>query len=611
MMWARVLACAILWQTLRPTVGGVGAQSPTLPVTQLPPHPFTRSSSDTIDLIDSPMYKLPALPMPQVVFVLPEGTKELWLRALERPEADLRRQAAEAIALAQRRGFKGFESTIPPLIAALEKSDQHPAVRLAAARALVALDARQAAASLFRQAQTGGSDLREVVEPALAQWKFEPIQTVWLERLRDSAAARRPLSLAIEGLAAAGAEQAIPRLREIVSFERVAAPVKLSAARALGTLCKSGLEEDAERLMADTAATPRIAAAWMLGQHRGERALVLLVRLANDAEPAAATPALAHLIDLDCDRTLSSLPNYLAHADPGMRALAVEILLRRPSAAHIQLLAERLADTHPGVRVQARQALLRLASTKEWRSAALADASKTLQGKDWRGLEQAAILLTQLDHKQAAPRLVELLDFPRGEVVITAAWGLRKLAVAETLPEVTRHVAARLKQAPDPPTKFAPGVYEIVDHEMSQLNQLLGQQKYRAAESVLRQFIPKPGSNPLLPESRGAAIWALGVIHEKEVLPDLVAALEQRLNDAASLPPEVLPVRYMAAISLGRMGAKEALEMVRKWYPAQEPSQDPLNNACGWALEQIAGERMPAPRTIRIVRRDWFLVPNR
>ena len=52
-------------------------------------------------VIDSPMYKIPDLPVPPVVLVLPEKTTNLWIRILARPEADLRRQAADAIAEAQ------------------------------------------------------------------------------------------------------------------------------------------------------------------------------------------------------------------------------------------------------------------------------------------------------------------------------------------------------------------------------------------------------------------------------------------------------------------------------------------------------------------------------
>src|SRR5262245_34796729 len=87
--------------------------------------PACRADFDPV--IDSPMYKLPELPGPPVVLVFPEETKALWLRALERPEADMKCKAAEAVALAQRRGVKGLETTVAPLLAALEREGQHPA----------------------------------------------------------------------------------------------------------------------------------------------------------------------------------------------------------------------------------------------------------------------------------------------------------------------------------------------------------------------------------------------------------------------------------------------------------------------------------------------------
>src|SRR5262249_59010716 len=69
------------------------------------------------ELIDSPMYQAPALPVAPVVTVFPEGLPALWLRALERPEVDLKYKAAEAIVLARRRGVKGLDATVGPLLA--------------------------------------------------------------------------------------------------------------------------------------------------------------------------------------------------------------------------------------------------------------------------------------------------------------------------------------------------------------------------------------------------------------------------------------------------------------------------------------------------------------
>ncbi|HJT78013.1 MAG TPA: hypothetical protein VJ739_12490, partial [Gemmataceae bacterium] len=48
--------------------------------------------------IDSPMYQDPDVPVPPVVTVFPEKAKDLWLRALARPEVEMQAGAAAAIA---------------------------------------------------------------------------------------------------------------------------------------------------------------------------------------------------------------------------------------------------------------------------------------------------------------------------------------------------------------------------------------------------------------------------------------------------------------------------------------------------------------------------------
>src|SRR5262249_40395486 len=157
----------------------------------------------------------------------------LWLKALERPEAEYRCQVAEAVAKAHERGGKGLEVTVAPLTAALDRPDQYPTVRPVIARTLVTLDAREAAPSPVQQAPAGGSDLREVVEPALARWDYRPARAVWLERLRTPDTPRRSLILAIQGLGAVREGEAAARLREVALAELEDGPVRLEAARAL------------------------------------------------------------------------------------------------------------------------------------------------------------------------------------------------------------------------------------------------------------------------------------------------------------------------------------------------------------------------------------------
>src|SRR5215472_16603599 len=84
------------------------------------------------EVIDSVMFADPDLPRARVVKVFPPRLTALWLQALERPEKDLKCQAAATIALAHRRGMPGLETTITPLLRTLDQPEQHSTVRLAA-----------------------------------------------------------------------------------------------------------------------------------------------------------------------------------------------------------------------------------------------------------------------------------------------------------------------------------------------------------------------------------------------------------------------------------------------------------------------------------------------
>jgi HEAT repeat protein len=562
------------------------------------------------EIVDAPMYRDPDLPEPTVI-VDHVDAKALWLKALARPEAEPPCRTAEAVALAQRRGVKGLEVMVTPLRTALDRPDQHPAVRLAAAQALIALEARATAPSLWEQARAGGPELREVVEPALAEWDYRPARAAWLARLRGPGVAQRDLVLAVRVLAAVREEQAAEPLRELVLSDGVPGPVRLEAAGALGTLRREGLEEDAERLAdADPSRGPgtRLAAATLLQRHRGERAVRLLQRLARDDEPTVAARAAARLIALDPKLLLPDLERLLTRPDATVRSLAVEVLRREPTIPRIRSLGDRLDDPHPDVRAQARRALRELARRKEFLESVLRGGTRLLAAESWRGQEQAAALLVQLDHKPASGRLVELLHSPRPEVFVTAAWGLRRLAVPETLPAVVRYLETGLRRQ-RAAAEFPDAAYDWYDHQLSQLNQFVGIQKYGPADAILRGFVPRMARG-MSPECRAAAIWALGLIHEGKPDPSLVTAVEMRLNDEPPMiPSEDLRVRRMAAITLARLDAKQTLPSLRRSFPAGKPSLDPVNNACGWAIEQLTGERMPAPTPIRKLQSDGFLTP--
>src|SRR5262245_51355596 len=67
------------------------------------------------DALDSIMYSMPTIAEGRTVFVLENATKQLWLRALERPNVEMRCKGAVAFIKAKQRGYKGLELAIEPL----------------------------------------------------------------------------------------------------------------------------------------------------------------------------------------------------------------------------------------------------------------------------------------------------------------------------------------------------------------------------------------------------------------------------------------------------------------------------------------------------------------
>jgi HEAT repeat protein len=582
----------------------------------LSPYPHLARADNPID---SAMDHDPELPLPRVVTVFPKGAVELWVRALDHPDAETKVAAAQSIALAHRQGMPGLGAAVPTLVRELDRPGQHPTVRLAVAHALVALDAQSAAENLFRQLREDDPELRELIEPALARWDYGPARVVWLERIGQGSPYRRRHLLAIQALGAVREEKAVPRLRELALSATTPAPVRLEAARALAAIRPARLEKDAAALAADTSPhgiVARLAAASLLRNHAGDEAVRLLQSLGRDSEPAVAVVAVARLVELDTKLVLPLLQAVLASPDAGVRQFGVEVLFREPTDDHVRLLGDRLSDPHPDVRGRARRALHELAARSEFREWVIHEGTRALAGTDWRGQEQAAVLLAELGHKPATKRMLELLWADRPEALVAAAWGLRKLAVPDTLVPVLDFVGTHHRKMLASGSAAGRSVPpDAIDRQLAQLVQFLGQARYRPADGRLREMLPRlvpgqPGNPPQTPvgvETRAAVAWALGLLHEGKPDADVGRALAARLTDVATpAGAEYDRVRGMAAVSLGRMKDKNAAPTLRRFY-AGKPTLDPVNNACGWALAQITGEPVPPPGTVEQRQPAWFL----
>lgn len=552
----------------------------------------------------------PLVKLPPEVAAFSKKLLPLWEQALDRPDAEPRRLAIDTIRLARSRGMEGLEVTVPRLTKALvEETD--PQLRRAAAGALVALDASSAATELAAVATQDGLLLARLVDPALARWNHLPSRDGWLARIEDTATPAGLRLLAIDALGTVREPRAATTLAKIVTDRDFPPEIRLAAARALGNVSESGLVDMAKSLAATSAgpslatgpaALGRLLAVALLERQSGDATTTLLRSLATDPEPSVATLALARLDALDPVAALTIAHDSLAAPDAGQRHLAARLTARPGDADCIGRLGPLLGDRNPSLRRFVAGMLADFGADASLRQPVIDQGVGALAGDSWRALEQAALLLGHLDHEPAAERLMTLLDHDRDEVAVSAAWALRKLEIAETLPSLLAYATKLREQLQGQLTAEAAAKF---GRQAQQLHQLFGILRFRAADPLLREYVPKAQIDN---RARSAAFWALGLIHENEPDCDLAPVFAERLADVASLPPESGVVRWMAAVGLGRFKAESQLETLRV-FANRDTMFAESGIASYWAIWQITGEAMP-PEPVDITRiGGWFLEP--
>lgn len=545
----------------------------------------------------------PNLTPPEKVKVFSPHFKPLWGEALGRPEQDYQRIAAETIAQAHLFGFPGMTEFRPRLVEILREEKANPVTRFAAARTLITLDSRAAATELFEVSQKHSADLRQLVEPVLANWKYQPLVEVWRARLSSKTARHRDLMLAINGSARIGDQEAVPLLEKIALDPLRTAAARLEAAEAAGQLRDSGLDTDAAKLLANAKATQvdRICAVRLLARHSSESARTSLLKLAVDPQPAVAAAALGKLLELNPDLVIPLAEQSMQNADPIVRQRGAAAYAARPNPERAVYLVRLLDDPHPQVRGGVREDIYKLTKTPELDAVLRPAIMKMLLADGWRGQEQSILLFGALDHEPAAKRFVELLEVERDEVNVSAAWGLRKLAVADTLPAILD----KAQRQTEARKNLKVGDNDL-DRQVAHLFEAMGLMKYSPGEPLMRVHVPK--SFEYGAYSRPAAVWALGYLYENQPNEELAKLLTERMEDVASIPPEAILVQMMSTVSLGRMMAKSQIEAIRKMlkYPT-DPTD--VNMSRRWALTKLTGEKLPDLVPHEFSKTNWFLVP--
>ena len=531
------------------------------------------------------------------------GLKELWFKALQRPDAELQRMVIDSLAIAQRQGMPGLDEARPRLLELLDEPNQSLDVVRAIAQALIALDARDQAETLAKLSSKHGVSVGQIVEPALAKWKSPVLHDAWLKRVQKASAGQTQMILAMEGLSELSSDQATAPLKKVVLDAGETIQTRLAAAHALGKTHSTGMDEFAKSLV-DAPSRPdelnSLLALEVLARHDDANSLELLTKLLSSHSTAVQSRSLDVLFHIDIDLVDRHAERLIDSVDVNVRRWCARAMIGKQDVGRIQMLCSLLNDVNPSLRREVANGLLKLADDPMLRDAVIKHAHDIANQDAWRGCEQAVVVLTKLDHKPSGQRMVELLGHARGEVQVASAWGLTRLKVKKWLPEMLDHAESvfegfRAGQLNDD----MPGASLHIGH----LFIAFGDQRYHKAEFLLRKYLPKDFS--LGTESRAAAAWAIGMLHEDDPQADLVRILLERLNDPDEDDPEDPEMQAMCAMSLGRMNAQSALPDLRR----ARTGGGYVRLACDWAIERMTGETVPQTKRNATRVDNWFLMP--
>lgn len=542
---------------------------------------------------------------------VPADFKALWKSALSSEDRELRRNALLAVGQAHSGGYGDFTDLAGDVLKTFRLEELRLMTRIDAARTLIILDAAAAAADLMKHLDAT-PDLRPLVEPALAQWKFKPASAIWLERVRQPDTARRSrLTLALNCIAVAGLTAAADDVLAIVSSPKFDGGLRLTAARTLAELKSAGLEEPARRLTATREAAASLAGVSLLLHHKGESTEQLLQSLLDHKLSPVAARAWERLNELNPDRIPAAvLAKTLQSRDARLRLAAVDNGRLRKDCP-VSSLVSALDDLHPDVRCLARHALRdRERQAQSDGDSAVAERIRSEVSREfaeklsWRGYEQACLLAGEIDIEPAAPAIAGLLLSPRDEVAAAAAWALKEIAVKDVLPQMLAYAVKLDTDVTSGDARICRRAEVVLTH----LFESFGILRYQPADALMRKYIPKD-ARPQTWISRMTAVWALGNLHRDAPDSALVAQLDSRMMDWNSIPPEMTEVIIGCALAFGVMKHEPAVANLRKLASAM--ANDSPAYAALWSLHQITGEPIPQKTPRLNSRTKWFLIPVR
>ncbi len=484
--------------------------------------------------------------------------------------------------------FKQKELATELLLARLKGNEEVIQSRRAMISAATLLDDGANAASLWQAAQSDAMS-RSTVERALVKWKSPVAVETWRKRIADPLAKPADIAIAIQGLGSVGGKADNEALLALLKGNATTVINRHLAAVALGKLNSDGLNELAQAVLDSDLDQRHLLAASLLAQHTGtstgsdtgSRTVAQLRTVFEEgpdvAQFASAQALVAHYPEV----AVKYASQMIAHGDSTMRILALEFLDFKSDEASLRLQAKLLSDRNVKIRRLAGVQLVKKAAGGQ---RALVDELITamVNGESWQGIEQAIIMIVNLQDHSRCARLVEILEHPRPEVNTYAGWALMELAQdSAILASIEPHVEKATKHLLD--KGVSPPVDRTDTIRLSYLFEAFGRNRYEPMQKLLMNYVPK-NSFKLGIVSRASAIWALGQINKGKDDQALRQALFERIADMSPIMPEDQLVRFSCILALGKMGFADSLPTLHKF---NEGKTNPIGCACDWAIEQI------------------------
>ncbi|MCA9008583.1 MAG: HEAT repeat domain-containing protein [Planctomycetaceae bacterium] len=551
------------------------------------------------------MFLEPRLISPGTIYRVDESFVELFDKTLrEFDDDELLETAALGLARIAREKLNNISRSTDVLLKHLQ-SHTSLRVRFACARALVNADVSASAAAVLELNEHAEDSQRLWIDAALARWKVTAAGDVWRQRLADDSETAVGVSLACAGLAALGDVQALDLLLSVLRGKLLAYDKRRAAAKAICTLVPDvALAESAAFTGGNV--LERLLGIELLRSSSSE-AHARLIPLYADPSDGVASAAWTVLHKWRPDLLIPEIATGRSHRDAAVRMTAARIMGRFPDAERSGWLHQQLSDRHLEVRNVAREMLFLVAEEQApLRDGIIAMAGDTLgaDSEDWQAIEQCLLLLGQLRAAQFSPRCIPLLEHPRNEVLVTSAWFLHLFPD----PAVEHAVSDRLTQIEAiSMNPVATSTNVELGLQASYLIQYAGLMRMTDLQPMLEANFRKTLVSSLI-FKRAAAMWTLGLFHEKDPVPALQESLVSRVVDRDGQDPELLEVRRMAVVALGLIRAKSAIPVLLEAYKV-DPAISVIPDSARWSLGMLGNPVLDPVKPYAPSIGGWRLSP--